>query len=90
LNIEEIMEASTADHGKQKVGDQTTAGVCHDSDSDNGKSRADLYAVAVAQRVLYRPTSRCRGSGGAPRRAAAANGKPPSRISKMSGAAEAS
>jgi hypothetical protein len=86
------MEASTADHGKhkQKYGDQTTAGACHGSDSDNdkGKSRADLYAGVVAQRVLYRPTSRCRG-GGNPRRAAAGNGKPPSRLSKMSGAAEA-
>jgi len=85
------VEASTADHGKhkQKDGDQTTAGACHGSDSDNkGKSRADLYAGVVAQRVLYRPTSRCRG-GGNPRRAAAGNGKPPSRLSKMSGAAEA-
>ncbi|CAO2192492.1 unnamed protein product [Urochloa humidicola] len=75
------MEASPADQSNQKS--QTTS-VGHGSDSNsNGKSRADLYAGAVAQRVLHGP-SQCRRSG--PRRVAAANGKPPSRLSKMSGA----
>ncbi|OEL29366.1 hypothetical protein BAE44_0009615 [Dichanthelium oligosanthes] len=78
------MEASAADQGYQK--NQQTTYACHGSDGSNGKSRADLYAGAVAQRVLYGPS---RGRGGSPRRVAAANGKPPSRLSKVSGAAEA-
>jgi hypothetical protein len=90
LKIEEtrqvMEEASAAVHGKQKDGDQITAGACHGSDSNDCTSRADLYAGAVAQRVLYGPASRCRGGS---RRAATVNGKPPSRLSKMSGAAEA-
>ncbi|CAD6231450.1 unnamed protein product [Miscanthus lutarioriparius] len=81
------MESSCADHGQPK---KETTGASQDSNNKSGKSRADLYAGAVAQRVLY-GTSRCRG--GSPRKPAAVSvagsGKPPSRLSKMSGSAEA-
>jgi hypothetical protein len=84
------MESSNADHGQPKK--DTTGGASHDSNKKSaGKSRADLYAGAVAQRVLYGP-SRCRG-GGSPRKPAAVSatgsGKPPSRLSKMSGSTSA-
>ncbi|CAL4976440.1 unnamed protein product [Urochloa decumbens] len=77
------MEASAADQSNHK--NQTTGNAGHGSDS-NGKSKANLYAGAVAQRVLHGPS---RGRGGSPRRAASVNSKPPSRLSKMSGATEA-
>ncbi|CAO2184668.1 unnamed protein product [Urochloa humidicola] len=76
------MEASAAEQSNQKS-QTTSTGHGSDSNSNGGKSRADLYAGAVAQRVLHGP-SQCRRGG--PRRVAAANGKPPSRLSKMSGA----
>ncbi|KAF0920713.1 hypothetical protein E2562_036414 [Oryza meyeriana var. granulata] len=85
------MEAS-ADHGghhhqttTKKISQQGPDG----GNSGAGKSRVDLYAGAVAQRALYGPTSRCRGA--TRRQQVAGNGggkdsKPPSRLSKMSGA----
>lgn len=80
--------SSSADPGQPK---KETTGASHDGNNKPaGKSRAGVYAGAVAQRVLYGP-SRCRG--GSPRKPVAVSvtgsGKPPSRLSKMSDSAEA-